>query len=147
MPPNARNHSRGGCKGSGSTCKWFDPYKWLATWPAAGDCQRTICQPTNDIDRGRRNNTSNTTKLTERRQTPYNFSQLRSLPRGESDFSADAWGETPRHGTFWHNIGAWPRKRILFTVLIRRSRVQRRALSRSQDNFSTRPRTSSPRRG
>ena len=35
MPPSARYLSRGSSKGLGSTCKWSDHYKWLATWPAA----------------------------------------------------------------------------------------------------------------
>jgi hypothetical protein len=55
-----------------------------------------------DTDRGRRRNTSKITKPTKRRQTPCKFSQSRSLPRGESDISADAQGETPanvRSGT------------------------------------------------
>ncbi len=73
--------------------------------------------------RGRRNNTS---KLFT---SEWNDAQLQSttlLPRKGSDPSADAWGEAPRHVTFWHNFEApsRPRKRVLFTALIRRSRVQ-----------------------
>ena len=81
----------------------------------------------------------------ERRSTLFHHAHCRAENR--IHLLTPGHRETPRHVTFWHNIGVWPRKRVLYTALTRRSRVQRRALSRFQDIFSTRPRTSSPRRG
>jgi hypothetical protein len=127
---NARQYSLA-CEGARSGCRAGPRSAYTG---AAHEDRDWLLPNAIDIDRGRRRNTSNTTKPTERRQTPCNFSQSRSLPRGGSDPSADAWGETPRRlHTFWHNFGAWPRKRVLYTALTRRSRVQRRALPDFKD--------------
>ena len=112
------------------------PPSQRSTGAAHDDNDRSLLVPHSSqstLCRGRRGNTSTIFIFTYEQRTTLNFIRPCTLPRGESDFSADAWGETPRRDTFWQIIGVWPRKRVLYTAVTRRSRVQRRATSRFKD--------------
>ena len=75
------------------------PPSQRSTGAAHDDRDRSLLVPHSSqstLCRGRRGNTSTIFIFTYEQRTTLNFIRPCTLPRGESDFSADAWGETPR---------------------------------------------------